>query len=152
MRIVDYLKKFLFFAIVLCFLYFLWLPLSFPYQWLRLKLSYLLLNLFGFYPKFIPPSQNLWLGEYFSFLPYLALMITTYRKNVIKHGKAILLVMVVLIFLETIGRFFSELAIFYPNTPFVEPIAIFLLATARPALPFLFWIIDIQKDNKTSVH
>jgi hypothetical protein len=147
----ELVKKFLFFTVLLFVLYFLWLPFSIPYQWLRLKISYLLLNLLGFYPKFVPPSTNLWLGEYFSFLPYLALMIVTFQKKTIQHLKSILLVLSIIIAIEIVGRFFSELTVFYPKSQFINPIAIFLLATARPALPFLFWLNEIIKENnKTS--
>ena len=148
--ILRWIKKFFFFAIVLVILYFFWLPFSIPYQWLRLKVSYLLLNLMGFYPKFVPPGHYVWLGEYFSFLPYLALMITTYQKKTVLHVKKILIVLFVLITLETMGRFFSELAVFYPASQFITPIAIFLLATARPAVPFFFWLLEILSERPTA--
>ena len=146
----QFFTQFGLFLLLLLILYFCWLPFSGLYLWLRLKTSYLLLNLFGFYPKFISPVTNFWNGEYFSFLPFLALMITTYKKKTLERWKYILFVMIVLIFTEIIGRFFSELTVFYPDSKFIDPIAIFLLATARPALPFLFWLYPIiQNNNKT---
>jgi len=139
------------FAVLLFVLYFLWLPLSLPYQWIRLKTSYLILNLLGFYPKFLAPTSNLWLGELFSFLPYLALMMVTFQKKTLQHINSILSVLSIIIAIEIVGRFFSELTVFYPKSQFINPIAIFLLATARPALPFLFWLYEIFKENnKTS--
>jgi hypothetical protein len=141
------LKKFIQFTLLLVVLYFLWLPFSFPYQWLKLKISYLLLNLLGFYPKFSSPSSNVWLGEYFSFLPYLSLMIVTYKKETKKHLKNIFLTMGLLILMEILGRFFSELFVFYPRSLLIKQVSIFLLATARPALPFLLWFFEIRKEK-----
>jgi hypothetical protein len=141
------LKKFTQFTVLLVVLYFLWLPFSFPYQWIKLKISYLLLNLLGFYPKFNSPSTNVWLGEYFSFLPYLSLMIVTYKKETKSHLKNILITLGILILMEIMGRFFSELYVFYPRSLLIKQISIFLLATARPALPFLLWFFEIQKEK-----
>jgi hypothetical protein len=150
-KLLKITKKFLLFVIILAVLYIVWIPFSLPYQWIRLKISYLLLNVFGFYPKFVSPTTNLWMGEYFTFLPYFALMIVTYQKKILHHIKNILVVLGILIFMEIIGRFFSELSIFLPKSQFVNPIAIFLLATARPALPFLFWFFEILKENNQTV-
>lgn len=143
----PFFKKFILFVLFLIAFYFLWLPFSFPYQWLKLKISYILLNLLGFYPKFSSPSSNVWLGEYFSFLPYLSLMVVTYQRETKHHLKNILITLSTIILMEIMGRFFSELFVFYPKSYLIKQASIFLLATARAAIPFLFWFTEIRKEK-----
>jgi len=138
----------LFFIALLVF-YFLWLPFAGSYLWLRLKCSYILLNVLGYYPKFISPVKQFWQGEFFSFLPFLALMIASYKQEILKKGKPILLILFFLFVVEVLGRFFEKLSFLLPDSLFLKPITIFFLATARVALPFLFWLYFMIKENKT---
>jgi hypothetical protein len=142
-KILIFILKFILF---LAIIYVLWLPFSKYYLIIRLKLSYYLLNLFGFYPKF-ELKENIANGELFSFLPFLALMLAYYGKNVLKRYKVILLTGLILFIVEVLGRFLDKLYFFYPKNYVISTFAIFFLATLRVAIPFVAWVIIISKDN-----
>lgn len=137
------------FFLTLLLLYLLWLPFAGGYLWIRLKCSYMLLNAIGYYPKFSSPSAEYWQGEFFSFLPFLALMIASYKKDILKKTKPIHFILLLLFVIEVLGRFFEKLSFLIPTSPFLQPITIFFLATARVSLPFLFWLFFIVKDRKS---
>lgn len=136
-RVIIFLGKFI---LYLSGLYLLWLPLARYYLVLRLKLSYILLNMIGYYPKFDTSEIKAYQGEMFSFLPFLALMLTTYGKNIYKKWKPILITGIILFLIEILGRFFEKLYFFNPGNFFATQMSIFLLATARVAIPFLAWL------------
>jgi hypothetical protein len=108
----------------------------------------ILLNLFGFYPTFrisgIQSSQ----GEMFSFLPYISLMIATYRKKTLKHMKEIGITLAGVIIIEVFGRFFEKLATIYPTASVFAYFAIFFLGTARVGFPFLSWFYSLYRQKK----
>lgn len=129
------------FVLYLSALYILWLPLSRFYLIVRLKLSYVLLNIIGYYPKFDISEIKASQGEMFSFLPFFALMLSTYGKRIVKLWKPILITGVILFAVEVFGRFFEKLYFFNPSVYFISSMSIFFLATARVAIPFLSWLI-----------
>ncbi len=138
----------LLFFVFLTLLYLLWYPVSYYYAWFRLKMATILLNLIGFYPTFrisgIQSSQ----GEMFSFLPYISLMIATYRKKTFSHWKEISITFVGVLIIEVLGRFFEKLATMYPATNLLAYLAIFFLGTARVGFPFLSWFYSLYRQKK----
>lgn len=143
-RILIFILKFILF---LAIIYILWLPISKYYLIIRLKLSYYLLNLLGFYPKF-EVKENLANGEFFSFLPFLALMLAYYGKKVLKRIKIILLTGLILFLIEVFGRFVQKLDFFYPGNYFISTFSVFFLATLRVAIPFIAFVFILSKDNQ----
>ena len=136
------------FILYLSTLYILWLPFSRFYLVVRLKLSYIVLNMIGYYPKFETSEIKVSQGEMFSFLPFLALMLATYGKTVFKKWKPILMTGLILFSVEVLGRFSEKLYFFNPSIFFISSMSIFLLATARVAIPFLSWLFVAIEDLK----
>lgn len=136
------------FVFYLSILYVLWLPLSRFYLIVRLKLSYVILNICGYYPKFDISEINTSQGEMFSFLPFFALMLSTYGKRVLKLWKPILITGVILFAVEVVGRFFEKLYFFNPSVYFISSMSIFFLATARVAIPFISWLVISAEEFK----
>ena len=139
----------LLFSVVLAVLFFVWYPVAPYYVIIRYWLSHKLLALVGFYPEFSLPQKLSIQGEYFSFLPFLALMITTYKTSIMKYWKYILKVLVLIVLMEVIGKFFEQ---WYSFQAFylIYVFSIFLLASARVALPFAAWLLSIE-NSKTKL-
>ncbi len=137
------LKKFLLFFCWLVLLYCIWLPAAPYYLWLRLKLAYYLLNLFSFYPAWEGIQSEKVAGEMFSFLPFLALYLSTLRSwKKIQFG-FIGIVFMSLFIVEVLGRFFEKYAYYMPTHQGYIYISILLLGTLRVALPFVLWMIHL---------
>ncbi|HOI24567.1 MAG TPA: hypothetical protein PK581_03105 [Caldisericia bacterium] len=139
----------LLFSIVLAVLFFIWYPVAPYYVIIRYWLSHKLLALVGFYPEFSLPQKLSIQGEYFSFLPFLALMISTYKTSIMKYWKYILKVLVLIVLMEVCGKFFEQ---WYSFQAFylIYVFSIFLLASARVALPFAAWLLSIE-NSKTKL-
>lgn len=140
---------FLLFSVVLAVLFLVWYPVGPYYVIFRYWFSHKLLALVGFYPEFSLPQKLSIQGEYFSFLPFLALMICTYKKEIIKLWKYLLKVLVWIVLMEVFGKFFEQ---WYAYQPFylVYVLSIFLLASARVALPFAAWLLSME-NTKTKL-
>ena len=136
------------FLIFLTIIYLLWLPISKLYLIFRLKLALYLLNIFGFYPKYDISEIRSSMGEMFSFLPFLAMMIAYYGKAVLKRFREILFTGVILLFIEIMGRFLEKLYFFYPKNYFLSVLAILFLATLRVAVPFIAFLYVVLKDKQ----
>jgi hypothetical protein len=145
--VIIFLGKFI---LYLSGLYILWLPLARYYLIVRLKLSYILLNITGYYPKFDTSEVKVSQGEMFSFIPFLALMLATYGKNIYKKWRPILIIGLILFGVEVLGRFFEKLYIFNPQSFIVAQMSVFLLATVRVAIPFLGWLFISLDDLKSN--
>jgi hypothetical protein len=139
----------LIFSVVLALLFLLWYPLAPYYVFFRYWLSHQLLALVGFFPEFVLPQKLSIQGEYFSFLPFLALMICTYKKALIKLWKYLLKVLVLILLMEVLGKFFEQWYA-YQSFYLVYVLSIFLLASARVALPFAAWLLSIE-NTKTKL-
>lgn len=139
----SYLTLFLTFSIVLAVLFFVWYPLAPYYVIFRYWLSHKLLAVVGFYPEYSLPQNLSIQGEYFSFLPFLALMVATYKKEIKRHWKYILKVLALIVFMELIGKFFEQWY-GYQAYYLIYVLSIFLLASARVALPFAAWLLSIE--------
>lgn len=144
-KVLIFLGKFILYISVL---YILWLPLSRIYLIVRLKLSYILLNIIGYYPKFDISEIRASQGEMFSFLPFLALMFATYGLAIARKWKPILITGLILFGVEVLGRFFEKLYFFNPSIYFISSMSIFFLATARVAIPFLSWLYLTAEEFK----
>jgi hypothetical protein len=143
-------KHFIFlavFSVILAVLFFLWYPVAPYYVFLRYWLSHRLLALVGFYPQFSLPVNLSIQGEYFSFLPFLALMICTYKRDIFKLWKYLLQVLVLIVLMEVLGKFFEQWHA-YQAYYFSYVLSIFLLASARVALPFAAWLLSIESTKK----
>ncbi|MDD4028977.1 MAG: hypothetical protein PHI40_02045 [Caldisericia bacterium] len=136
------------FIVSLTAAYSLWYPVSFYYAWFRLKAAYILLNLFGIYPTFSISGIQSSQGEMFAFLPYISLMMATYKKEISKHLKEIGITFVAIVLIEILGRFLEKYAGMYPKNIILSMLAIFFLGTARVALPFLSWFISLYRERK----
>jgi len=139
------------FLIFLTIIYFIWLPLSRYYLIFRLKLALYFLNIFGFYPKFDISEINSSMGEMFSFLPFLALMLAYYGKTVIRRIKEILYTGITLLFIEIMGRFFEKLYFFYPKNYLLSVLAVLFLATLRVAVPFIIFLYIVSKETQNKI-
>ena len=137
------IKKFLLFFGWLILLYCLWLPIAPYYLWLRLKLAFYLLNLFSFYPTWEGIQSEKIAGEMFSFLPFLALYLSTLRSWKKIQYAFVGIALISLFTVEVLGRFFEKYAFFQPRNNTYIYISIFLLGTLRVALPFLLWIVNL---------
>jgi hypothetical protein len=136
------------FILSLSVLYAIWYPISFYYSWLRLKGAYILLNSVGLYPSFDTIGIGSQQGEMFAFLPYMALMIATFRKKVRVYWKPILSTFLVIVLIEICGRFFEKLVVLYSANYLFQMASVFFLGTARVAAPFLSWLITLYKEHK----
>jgi len=139
----SYLTLFLLFSLVLAVLFFVWYPVAPYYVMLRYWLSHKLLAVVGFYPEYSLPQKLSIQGEYFSFLPFLALMVATYKKEIRKYWKYILKVLALIVFMEVIGKFFEQWYS-YQAYYLIYVLSIFFLASARVALPFAAWLLSIE--------
>lgn len=137
------LKKFLLFFGWLVLLYCCWLPVAPYYLWLRLKLAYYLLNVFSFYPAWEGIQSEKVAGEMFSFLPFLALYLSTLRSWKKIHFGFIGIAFISLFLVEVLGRFFEKFAFFMPAHQGYIYLSILLLGTLRVALPFVLWIVHL---------
>ncbi len=137
---------FLGFAFILAILFLLWYPIAPYYLFARYWAGYKLLNLVGFYPPFTPSANPYIQGEYFSFLPFLSLMICTYKKKVLKEWKTLLVVFILVVLMEITGKFFERFHQLRPQY-ITYVLSIFLLASARVAVPFLAWWHSMEKNK-----
>lgn len=122
-----------------CF-YGIWFPIAPYYLWLRLKLAYGLLNLCSYYPAWEGIQSETISGEMFSFLPFLALYLSTLTSWRKINYRFLGIVFVILFLIEVIGRFFEKYVFFMPGKSAYLYFTILLLGTLRVALPFLFWV------------
>jgi hypothetical protein len=139
---------FLSFAVILGILFVLWYPIAPYYAYVRLWITHKMLNLVGYYPVFSTQGNLAIQGEYFAFLPYLALMICTYKKAVLKEWKILLFVFCLLVGVEFFGKFLEQLHSIRPWY-LTYVFSIFLLASARVAIPFIAWWISMEKNKLT---
>jgi len=134
------LKKTTIFISLLVVLFCIWLPISPYYLWLRLKLAYLLLNLFSYYPAWEGIKSEEIAGEMFSFLPFLALYFTTIPPRKKINYLFLIWVFLSLFFVEVLGRFFEKYSFYMPGQAGYLYFTILMLGTLRVALPFIIWI------------
>ncbi len=134
------------FIVSLSIIFALWYPLAPYYGFARYWVSAKLLNLVGFYPHSITFQSHSTQGDFFSFLPFFALMVSTYKRSVTREWKYILTVLSIIVMVETLGTFF-ELWHGYQKLYFSYIFSIFFLATARVAIPFFAWWISLEKNQ-----
>ena len=146
-QIKQYILLIIEFVIVLALLYCIWYPISYYYAWIRLKMAYILLNIIGIFPRFTGVGISSQQGELFSFLPYLALMIVTYKKQLKYKWKELSITFVLVVLIEVLGRFFEKLVGFHPENFTLQTLSILFLGTARVAVPFLAWFLSVYKSK-----
>ncbi|MCE5223155.1 hypothetical protein LLG10_03050 [bacterium] len=143
------LKKTAVFIGLLVVLYCIWLPIAPYYLWLRLKLAYLLLNLCSYFPAWEGIKSEKIAGEMFSFLPFLALYLTTLPSWKKINYLFLLWVFLSLFSVEVLGRFFEKYAFYKPGQTGYLYFTILMLGTLRVALPFIIWIGYMIKSKQS---